>query len=167
MTAADAQTVVSALRHAGVDFWVTGGWGVDALVGRQTRDHQDLDLVIPDHALDTALEVATRLGFETAVDWLPARVALRDQHGSEIDIHPIVFEDDGDAWLPDLDGGRFEFPAGDFTEGVLAGESVPCISAALQLAFHLGYEATDKDRHDMAALAAAELTTPDDAAELS
>ncbi|MDH4308687.1 MAG: amino acid transporter [Acidimicrobiia bacterium] len=27
--------------------WVDGGWGVDALVGRQTRRHLDLDLALP------------------------------------------------------------------------------------------------------------------------
>jgi len=28
----------------GTDVWIGGGWGVDALVGEQTRPHGDLDL---------------------------------------------------------------------------------------------------------------------------
>lgn len=32
-------------------FWVDGGWGVDALIGRQPRDHSDLDLAVEFAAL--------------------------------------------------------------------------------------------------------------------
>lgn len=46
MQAADVQAVLAALDAAGVPTWLDGGWGIDALVGRQTRPHSDLDLVI-------------------------------------------------------------------------------------------------------------------------
>jgi hypothetical protein len=36
--------VLERLDRAGVPVWLDGGWGVDALVGRQTRPHRDLDL---------------------------------------------------------------------------------------------------------------------------
>jgi hypothetical protein len=36
--------VLERLDRAGVPVWLDGGWGVDALVGRQTRAHRDLDL---------------------------------------------------------------------------------------------------------------------------
>ena len=35
---------------------------------------------------------------------------------------------------------------------VVAGEPVPCLSAAQQVRFHQGYEPADRDRHDMAQL---------------
>jgi hypothetical protein len=28
--------------------WLDGGWGVDALVGEQTREHEDLNLIVRD-----------------------------------------------------------------------------------------------------------------------
>jgi hypothetical protein len=31
---------------AGVEWWVDGGWGVDALLGGETRLHDDLDVVV-------------------------------------------------------------------------------------------------------------------------
>ena len=31
---------------AGIDVWLDGGWGVDALLGEQTRPHQDLDIAL-------------------------------------------------------------------------------------------------------------------------
>jgi len=46
MRSEDATTVLDALAAAGVDVWVDGGWGVDALVLGQTRHHDDLDLVV-------------------------------------------------------------------------------------------------------------------------
>jgi lincosamide nucleotidyltransferase A/C/D/E len=38
--------VLADLTEAGCSVWVAGGWGVDALVGRQTRLHRDLDLAL-------------------------------------------------------------------------------------------------------------------------
>lgn len=37
--------MLAVLGGAGADVWVGGGWGIDALVGRQTRQHRDLDLM--------------------------------------------------------------------------------------------------------------------------
>ncbi len=36
--------VLAALSALGCRFWLEGGSGVDALVGRQTRAHRDLDV---------------------------------------------------------------------------------------------------------------------------
>jgi lincosamide nucleotidyltransferase A/C/D/E len=38
--------VVGLLDSQNVSYWLDGGWGVDALAGEQTRQHQDLDLAI-------------------------------------------------------------------------------------------------------------------------
>ena len=46
MLADDVALVVTALAEAGVAAWLDGGWGVDALLGEQTREHDDLDLVM-------------------------------------------------------------------------------------------------------------------------
>src|ERR1700733_11104567 len=40
--------LMDAFVAAGVSAWVAGGWGVDALIGHQTRRHYDLDLVVSD-----------------------------------------------------------------------------------------------------------------------
>lgn len=41
-----------ALEHAGIEYWVFGGWAVDLHVGEVTRPHGDLDVAIwlEDHA---------------------------------------------------------------------------------------------------------------------
>ena len=46
MTATAALELYRLLDAAGVRCWVIGGWGIDALVGRMTRSHHDLDLLV-------------------------------------------------------------------------------------------------------------------------
>ena len=46
MQAHDVLEVINQLENVDVSVWLDGGWGVDALVGTQTREHSDVDLVI-------------------------------------------------------------------------------------------------------------------------
>jgi Aminoglycoside-2''-adenylyltransferase len=46
MTKEDVLEVLNALEQAGVSVWIDGAWGVDALVGEETRPHTDLDLAL-------------------------------------------------------------------------------------------------------------------------
>jgi len=47
MTAADVVDIVRLLEQNGIEVYVDGGWGVDALLGEQTRRHSDLDIALP------------------------------------------------------------------------------------------------------------------------
>jgi len=70
-----------------------GGWGVDALLGEQTRAHDDVDIVIARRDAHTARALLEPLGFEhdlTAAPGLPARLVLRDPSGRQVDLHLIV-----------------------------------------------------------------------------
>lgn len=42
----DVVEIVQLLNQHGIEFYVDGGWGVDALLGEQTRPHADLNIVI-------------------------------------------------------------------------------------------------------------------------
>lgn len=46
MTELETVAFLDVLAAADVTPWIDGGWGVDALLGHQTREHGDLDLVI-------------------------------------------------------------------------------------------------------------------------
>ncbi len=157
MTGNAVLPLVRYLTSRSIDLWIGGGWGIDALVGSQSREHQDLDISIRAEDEPAVMELLLDQGFAIATDWRPTRVALVHPDFGEVDVHPIHFESDGSAWLPDLDGGRFVYPATAFTTGRIEGTQVPCISADLQLTFHLGYEPGPKDRADMATLAGAGL----------
>jgi lincosamide nucleotidyltransferase A/C/D/E len=46
MTGKDAIAFYADLEKIGIRIWINGGWGVDALIGKQTRPHSDLDIII-------------------------------------------------------------------------------------------------------------------------
>lgn len=75
----DEQGVVGLLDWldaAGLRGWLGGGWGVDALVGRVTRPHQDVDLVVTEGQLGDVLALLGADGYAVAEDWLPVRAAV-------------------------------------------------------------------------------------------
>ncbi|MFN8619890.1 MAG: hypothetical protein U0869_24150 [Chloroflexota bacterium] len=55
--------VVRACEAAGVPVSVSGGWGLDALVGRQTREHHDLDLVVEGPSIAAVADALDGEGF--------------------------------------------------------------------------------------------------------
>ncbi|MFF2619479.1 nucleotidyltransferase domain-containing protein [Kitasatospora sp. NPDC058046] len=147
----DVLEVLDLLKSAGAAAWVDGGWGVDALIGETTRIHADLDLVVLLDQLDVVRDALAEAGFtEVLRDWLPAALAVADGAGREIDLHPVLgsSREGGVQLLPG--GERFHYPPP--VTGAIGGRRVPCVDAATQVRCHLGYEATDKDRQDMARL---------------
>jgi hypothetical protein len=42
ISAEDAVRIIERLSAAGIQVWVCGGWGIDALLGRKTRPHENL-----------------------------------------------------------------------------------------------------------------------------
>ena len=153
MTADGVLAILAGLRQAKVEFWIGGGWGIDALVGQQTRKHRDLDLM---HRSDQEPEVVaalSRAGFAETLDWRPVRFVVTDPGGREIDLHPLLFAADGSALQASTDAEHpFTYPASCFVTGTIQGTVVPCLSADQQVYFHQGYEPADCDRHDMAQL---------------
>jgi lincosamide nucleotidyltransferase A/C/D/E len=98
--------VTTALQEAGARFWVAGGWGVDALVGRVTRPHRDLDLAVAAEDLERAVERLAVLGYHPETDWLPVRLELAAPGGRWVDLHPVAFDGRGDGVQAGLDGSR-------------------------------------------------------------
>jgi hypothetical protein len=82
--------VLADLAEAGCAVWVAGGWGVDALVGRQTRLHRDLDLAVDARNETVALRVLERRGYRVETDWRPIRVELIAEGRGWVDVHPTL-----------------------------------------------------------------------------
>jgi lincosamide nucleotidyltransferase A/C/D/E len=156
MVAMDAVAVIrvlDALAEAGVSAGVAGGWGVDALLGRQTREHEDLDLGIPLDTLDLAISRLAELGYRPEVDELPGRLGLAGPEGA-VDLHPIDWRDETGVQTT-RDGTVFRYPPGSLdAAGVIDGRAVRCATPELQLEFHRGYPPRPRDRADMGLLAA-------------
>lgn len=156
MTADDVLSVLARLRAAGAEIWVGGGWGIDALVGRETRPHRDLDLMHRIEQEPTVVAALAEAGFAQTLDWRPVRFVVTHPSGQEIDLHPLTFAADGSAVQASLEDGRpFVYPARCFVTGRIGDATVGCLSAEQQVCFHQGYEPSDRDRQDMAQLRAA------------
>ncbi|MFF0080048.1 nucleotidyltransferase domain-containing protein [Streptomyces canus] len=153
MEADDVLRVLDLLRWAGTEVWVGGGWGIDALVGEQTRHHRDLDLMHRQEQEPAVVEALAGMGFVESLDLRPVRFVVTAPDGREIDLHPLVFAEDGSAVQASGEPERpFGYPASCFVTGTIGGTAVPCLSAGQQVYFHQGYEPSERDRHDMAQL---------------
>ena len=133
------------------DAVVDGGWGVDALVGVETRPHGDLDLVVALERCDAIIDSLRADGFDVELDERPTRVvvAAGDDH---VDLHLVTRSEFG--MTQTLPGGRRFTYVLDDTVGTIAGEAVRCLSAPMQILTHAGYEPDADDRADMAVVAA-------------
>ncbi|HVF12036.1 MAG TPA: amino acid transporter [Actinomycetota bacterium] len=151
----EAVQILDLLESADVTVWVDGGWGIDALVGAQTREHSDLDLAVDEDDLDEVRTLLETIGFtlDSAAELgLPARLVLKDEAAREVDIHPLKFDDQGNGWQKLSNSGDAWglYPERDLhSEGRIGDKVVRCLSPELQFRFRLGYEWSDKDRHDI------------------
>jgi lincosamide nucleotidyltransferase A/C/D/E len=144
--------VLDALDEAEVRYWVGGGWGVDILVGRRTRDHRDLDISFDHTARDRVIDALTGLGYTMETDQLPSRAEFAAPGQRWVDVHPVELDEHGGGRQHDLSDGWFQYPPGCFTEAVIDGHRVPCLTAAQQMTFHTFYEPRPVDLHDIALL---------------
>jgi lincosamide nucleotidyltransferase A/C/D/E len=152
MQASQVVELLDFFDGVGLRVWVAGGWAVDAVIGRQTREHGDLDLAMDATQLERLMAVLGERGFVVTEDWLPSRVELTAEDGRRVDLHPVLFRADGSGLQAGLDGPGFEYPADAFASGTIDGRTVPCLSVAQQLRFREGYPPRDVDVHDIALL---------------
>jgi lincosamide nucleotidyltransferase A/C/D/E len=153
MDATDVLELLDCLDRAGVRVWLDGGWGVDALLRQQTRDHDDLDLVASLGDVPKLEEALGRGGFATTGGGAPKSFEMTDQAGRQVDVHPVTFTSSGDGVYLMQNGDEWIYPASGF-EGVgqILGTAVRCLTPEVQLLCHEGYELPAEHRQDVAAL---------------
>src|SRR5918993_2543073 len=120
-------SVVASLQQAGIRVWLDGGWGIDALVGEQTREHDDLDCVIALSDAPVARDALAVLGFAVSLDELPTRFVMRDRSDRRVDFHTVSFDATGGAAQQLQDGTLAPYPSEGFTGfGYVAGVRIAC-----------------------------------------
>lgn len=130
MTSSDAVGAYAALDAACIRVWIDGGWAVDALLGRQLRPHQDLDIALERSAVRRLREILAAKGYQQVRDDGEWNLVLADDEGHEIDVHVFVCDERGNI----VDGIRY--PSESLTgTGTLEGHVVRCISAKHMVAF--------------------------------
>lgn len=154
VTSIDVIDLYTTLENLGVEIWIDGGWGVDALLGKQSRHHQDLDIAIQQKDVPKLRQLLhargyTEIKLEIARAW---NFVLGDETGREIDVHVIVLDDQRNGIYGPAEN-REMYPAASLTGiGLIEGRMVRCISAEWMVKFHSGYELKDKDFQDVSAL---------------
>jgi lincosamide nucleotidyltransferase A/C/D/E len=132
---------------------IARGWGIDALVGHQTREHRDLDVLVPEPFVDPLVTALSEASFSITTDWLPVRIELTDDRAQRrIDIHPAFDDGRQGWWQQGFDGHRFESPQETLTDGTIGGRAVHCFTAAKQLELHQSSPHRPGDVRDIAVL---------------
>ncbi len=150
--AQDAAALYRMITDRGMQCWVVGGWGVDALLGRQTRTHKDLDVLTLLDDLLTLTEVLSAHGFVRTLVWEENRwlgdqataFVVEDDRGRQLDVH-VMRTPTAPAWNADW---PYEPDALD-GRGVIAGTPVDCATAAVQIAWHEEYELPPAHARDL------------------
>jgi lincosamide nucleotidyltransferase A/C/D/E len=145
MSAEVVTAILDRLEAAGMTVWVDGGWAIDAVAGRQTRAHDDLDLVARLEEIPALEEELAALGYERAGGAPPMSFESVDALGRQVDVHPIA--DDGAYRM--RDGGVWHYPlAGLEGRGTIGGRPVRCLTVEAQLYCRSGYDPADPEKHE-------------------
>lgn len=133
----------------GIETVVDGGWGVDALLGKQTRFHEDLDIAIPHKNVPKLRKLLTDRDFKDIPcdDTRDCNFVLGDGAGNAVDVHSYTFDEQGNnifgiEYLPEHFTGT----------GTIGGYAVKCITPEWSVKFHTGYESDENDFADVSAL---------------
>src|SRR5215510_7523123 len=99
MTSEDVIEFVKLLIAHGIDVCVDGGWGVDALLGRQTRSHSDLDIAVEHKDVPQIRALLEARGYRDILrdDTRDCNFVLGDENGHLIDIHSYTFDSAGNV----------------------------------------------------------------------
>jgi lincosamide nucleotidyltransferase A/C/D/E len=142
----DAANLIALLEQNGLEVYVDGGWAVDAVLGEQTRPHDDLDIALPHAQVPRLRALLGPRGFreQRRDDNWECNFVLADEAGRRLDVHSYTLDEAG------LNVAGVPYNGQQLTgRGVIGGYSVRCISPEWLVKFHTGYELDDNDWHDV------------------
>ena len=149
MTADGVVKIVKLLEKNDIEVYVDGGWGVDALLGEQTRKHDDLDIAIPHRFVAKLRGLLQERGYDEVLrpDTRDCNFVMGDDKGHLIDIHTYTFNENG----INIFGVAYE-PRHLTGTGIINGYPVKCIPPDIMVEFHTGYDVDENDFHDVRVL---------------
>lgn len=152
------------IERKGIEVWLDGGWGVDALLGEQTRPHGDVDVVVQGRDVQELVAFLRSRGYEDVPqdDTRSWNFVLGDATGCEVDIHVITMDDNGNGIYGPPENGQY-YPAEALSgRGRIGGRAVRCMTPEYQVANRSGYVLQKKDISDVRRLCRRfELPMPD------
>jgi lincosamide nucleotidyltransferase A/C/D/E len=142
----DASDLIALLERNGLDVYVDGGWAVDAVLGEQTRPHDDLDIALPHAQVARLRALLSTRGFceQHRDDSWECNFVLADEAGRRLDVHSYTLDAAG------VNVGGVPYIGEHLTgRGVIGGYPVRCVPPVWLVKFHTGYESDDNDWHDV------------------
>jgi lincosamide nucleotidyltransferase A/C/D/E len=151
MTATELVELLGWVRDAGVDVWLDGGWGIEALLETQTRPHKDVDLIVAFRDADRLTKLLEQHGYRLKGGGRAENFVLVDDSGREVDVHVVEFDAEGNGNYRMENGELWVFPAHGFTgRGRVGSFEVSCLTPEVAVECHAsGYEPQEKDFADM------------------
>lgn len=163
ISAKDAIKIYKLLSKNGIQIWITGGWGIDALLGKQTRPHKDLDVIMFRDDIFQMCDLLSHEGYNKMELWsenlwtidingnkIATAFYLKDPEGREFDAHAIILDENGNGVPVWEDDRNFVYKEQDLAgKGLISGFSVNCVSPEMQMFCHSGYDLPDKQKPDL------------------
>jgi lincosamide nucleotidyltransferase A/C/D/E len=141
-----AVDLIQFLERNDLEIYVDGGSAVDALLGEQTRPHDDLDVALPHRHVPRLRSLLAARGFRERLrdDTWECNFVLADEHNCRLDVHSYTLDAAGNnihgvAYIGDHLTGR----------GSINGYPVRCVSPNWLVKFHAGYDPDENDYHDV------------------
>ena len=155
MTAIDVHWFLDLFDELSIKVWIDGGWGVDALLGQQTREHADLDIIIETPAADVLRKGLQDRGFvdvptDDRTDW---NYVMGGANGKLlVDFHLIDINAAGDGIYGPPENGDVVPASALQGTGTIEDRNVHCLTPEYQVQSHSGYALHATDIADMSAL---------------
>jgi len=163
MSPEDVVNVYNLVSDHRIQVWLTGGWGIDALLGEHTRSHKDLDILMLVDDVAKLRKLLSQAGYQLKELWsenlwtkdsdgneVATAFVLRDGDGRELDAHAMRMDVHGNAVPAWEKAEGFIFTPGDLTGiGMVHGYVVKCQSAENQMICHTGYKLPEYQWQDL------------------
>ncbi len=149
MNSNDVLKIYNDLQVNDINIWIDGGWCVDALLGKQTREHPDLDIAVNRKCADKLHTLLLSWGYKDEIrkdtsDW---NFVLKDSNNRIVDVHVFEFDENGKS----IYGIEYDHAA--LTgKGTIEGQAVNCIDPKWMFKYKTAYKPAEKDLKDVQAL---------------
>ena len=149
MTELDVINIVQLLEKNNIEVYIDGGWGIDALIGKQTRQHADLDIAIQHKDVLKLRKLLSNYRYQEIKrsDTKEYNFVLQNNDGNLIDVHSYTFDSKGNNIY------GVAYPKASLKGiGTIDGHPVNCISLKWVIKFHEQYQPDADDIKDIKAL---------------
>jgi lincosamide nucleotidyltransferase A/C/D/E len=138
--------LIRLLNEEGIEVIIDGGWAVDALLGYQSRPHEDLDVAVFHKDVPAIRKILEKIGFSVVPrgDSWECNFVYGNDEGHLIDIHSCSFNEKKENYF----GVKYTWEAFQGV-GEINGVCVRCVPPDILVEYHTGYPLDENDFHDV------------------